>query len=95
MDIKESIGRAYKWPFHVDEDGVTIHDDEGNYAITVRGWSRLSQLLEHDEAFKLQLEIAHFLTGKLNELGSVGKFYSNTEIENIKSECYQAGMNAH
>jgi hypothetical protein len=68
MDIKESIGRAYKWPFHVDEDSATIHDDEGNYAITIRGWSRLSELLEHDEAFKLQMEIAHFITNKLNQL---------------------------
>jgi len=62
------IWEAYEPPFICDDQGATVEDKNGNIIITVRGWSRLSQLFEHNEAFQLQLDIAHFVANKLNEL---------------------------
>jgi hypothetical protein len=62
----DKIREAYKPPFTCDNENV--EDSEGNIIITVRGWSRLSQLFQHDDAFDLQLQIAHFIANKLNEL---------------------------
>lgn len=59
---------AFEPPFTCDDQSATIEDKNGNVILTIRGWSYLSHKYEHDDAFQLQLDIAHFLSDKLNEL---------------------------
>lgn len=66
--MNPKLKEAYKPPFYCDDQGATVEDQNGNVIIVVRGWSHLSHLFEHDDAFQLQLDIAHFVADKLNEL---------------------------
>jgi hypothetical protein len=62
------LWEAYEPPFSCDNESPVILDKNGEIIITVRGWSRLSSLFNHDDAFQLQLDIAAFISDKLNEL---------------------------
>ena len=87
----ERIWEAYQPPFTCDNESANVLDNDNQIIVTVRGWSRLSQLFTHDEAFALQLEIAHFVAHKLNELKCNHEYaYTvNTEIcricKNVKN----------
>lgn len=70
MFQNEKLWEAYEPPFSCDHDSAMVMDKNGIAIIVVRGWGRLSQMFEHDEAFKLQLDIAHFVANKLNELAT-------------------------
>ena len=69
----QKLWEAYEPPFICDDQGATIEDKNGNTIITVRGWSHLSKLFEHNDAFQLQLDIAHFIADKLNQLNHPNK----------------------
>lgn len=68
MFQNEKLREAYEPPFSCDHDSAMVIDKNGIAVVVVRGWGRLSQMFEHDEAFKLQLDIADFIANKLNEL---------------------------
>lgn len=75
------LKEAYKPPFICDDESATIDDSDGNAVIVVRGWSRLNPLFGHDDAFKFQLQIAHFIAATLNEIvkGETARFYTDEE----------------
>jgi len=81
MNKTGKIWQAYEHPFCCDDETATIKDKNGYPILTMRGWSYLSKLFEHEDAFKLQLEVAHFLADKLNELKCEHHYVTGIDVD--------------
>ncbi len=85
---KEKLLKAYKPPFSCDNESAMVVDSEDNAVVVVRGWSRLCQIFNHDEAFKFQLNMAHFVTDQLNAFVS-GQFDCVNADDDERSEDWE------